>query len=88
VAAPSTIRFYLSSNGTHDSTDILIAGSRDIPALGTDATSTGSTVMTIPADTPARAYYVLAIADADGAVAESSDTNNVRIVRIITVTAQ
>jgi subtilase family serine protease len=88
MAAPSTIRFYLSSNGTLDGTDILVSGSRDVPALGADLTSTGSTVITIPADTPVRTYYVLAIADADGTVAESSDTNNVRIVRSITVTAQ
>jgi subtilisin family serine protease len=87
LAAPSAIRFYLSSNGTLDATDILIGGSRDVPELGSDATSTGSTVITIPADTPARTYYVLAIADADGTVAESSETNNVRIVRSITVTA-
>jgi subtilase family serine protease len=31
-------------------------------------------------------YYLLAIADADGAVAESIETNNVRIVRSIKVT--
>jgi subtilisin family serine protease len=86
TAAPSTIRFYLSSNGTLDGTDILVSGSRDVPELGADATSSGSTVITIPADTPVRTYYVLAIADADGTVAESSDSNNVRIVRSITVT--
>ncbi|HJR59053.1 MAG TPA: CARDB domain-containing protein [Vicinamibacterales bacterium] len=87
VAAPSTIRFYLSSNTTLDAADLLVSGSRDVPELAADATSAGSTVITIPDGTAAGTYYLLAKADADGAVAECFETNNVKVVRSITVTA-
>jgi subtilase family serine protease len=47
-----------------------------IPILASGATSAGSTSVTIPAGTAPGAYYILARADATGAVAESSETNN------------
>jgi subtilase family serine protease len=86
LSAPSTTRFYLSANISFEATDLLVSGSREVPELAADATSAGSTVITIPPGTAAGAYYLLARADADGVVAESLETNNVRIVRKIQVT--
>lgn len=87
LAAPSTTQFYLSSNSTLDAADVLLSGSRAVPELATNATSSGSTVIAIPAGTAAGTYYVLAKADGDEQVEESLETNNARIVRSIQVTA-
>jgi len=58
-----------------------------VPELATGASSEASTIVTVPPATPAGNWYVLARADAEGAVAESVETNNVRFVRSIQVTA-
>jgi subtilase family serine protease len=71
----STTRFYLSVDGTIDGTDPMI-GSRAISALDAGVTTSGSTTLTIPSSTPPGTYYVVAKADADGALAETSETNN------------
>lgn len=72
---PTTTRFYLSVNNLFEATDTLI-GSRDVAGLDVGVTSSGSTTVTIPASTPAGSYYLIAKADADGTVAETSETNN------------
>jgi subtilase family serine protease len=76
-AAASTIRYYLSANYALDAGDILLAGSRAVPVLAGGATSTGGTQVMIPAGTAPGFYYMLAKADADGTVAETSESNNV-----------
>ncbi len=76
LAGPTVVRFYLSSNASLDGADTLLDGSRIIPSLAAGASSTGATSVTIPEGTPAGIYYVIARADADGAVAESSELNN------------
>jgi subtilase family serine protease len=76
VAAPSTTRFYLSSNATLDAADVLLDGSRPVPSLGGGASSAGATSVTIPSGLASGTYYVIAKADADGAVGETSETNN------------
>jgi subtilase family serine protease len=88
LSASSTTRFYLSIDGALDPTDVLVPGSRSVPALGTDTTSPGSTAITIPGGMAAGSYYLLAKADADEAAAETLETNNVRLVRKIQITAQ
>ena len=85
-AAATITRFYLSADITFDAGDILLSGHQQVPALSANATSTGSIVVTIPPGTAAGTYYLLAVADADGAVAECLENNNVRIVRSIKVT--
>jgi subtilase family serine protease len=77
-ADASTARFYLSTNATKDAGDALFAATRAVAALGAGATSSGNTTLTIPAGTPAGAYYLLACADDLGAVAETDETNNCR----------
>ncbi|HEY3120680.1 MAG TPA: CARDB domain-containing protein, partial [Vicinamibacteria bacterium] len=75
-AAASITKFYLSTNAILEAGDTLL-GSRPVPALAAGATSAGSATVTIPAGTGPGTYYVIAQADGDGAVAETSESNNV-----------
>jgi subtilase family serine protease len=43
------------------------------------AISSASTQLVIPPGTAAGVYYLIALADSDGAIAESTETNNVRV---------
>ncbi|MBI4489401.1 MAG: SBBP repeat-containing protein, partial [Deltaproteobacteria bacterium] len=74
-ATASMTKFYLSTDTTLSAGDTLL-GNRPIPVLAADAESTGATALTIPAGTAGGKYYILAQADADGAVAESNEGNN------------
>jgi subtilase family serine protease len=74
-AAASVTRFYFSSDTTIDATDAMI-GFRSVPALASNATSPGSTNVVIPSTATTGTYYIIAKADADGAVAETVETNN------------
>lgn len=77
-AIASLTRFYLSANAVFDAGDEPLQG-RSVPALAVGASSTSSTTsVTIPADTPAGSYYIFAKADGDGTVPESVETNNTR----------
>jgi subtilase family serine protease len=70
-----------------------LIGSRIVPALDPSVTSTTPSTLALPAGTAAGSYYVIAVADAAGAVAESLENNNTRasgLVRIgpdLTVTS-
>jgi subtilase family serine protease/subtilisin family serine protease len=83
VAGQSLTQFYLSLNTTVDASDILL-GSRSVPALAGGASSYGSTTVMIPDGTAIQRWYVIAIADGEGVVSETSETNNiyVRSIRI------
>ncbi len=72
----STTRFYLSANYVLDTADILLSGSRDVSVLDPGASSSGSSTLTLPNPLSTGTYYVIAKADADGANAETSETNN------------
>lgn len=76
-APGSMTAFYLSLNLSLDTSDVSL-GSRLVPPLNSGATSTASTTLTIPNGTATGTYYVLAKADADNTVAETSETNNVK----------
>ena len=85
-AGASTTKFYLSTNLDLDAGDVLLAGSRAVPPLAAGASSSGSTAITIPAGTiPGRYYYVIAVADANGAVAEGQENNNTQLQAIFVV---
>jgi subtilase family serine protease len=86
LAAGSMVAFYLSRDLTVDATDLLLLPSRVVPELATGAANTASTLVTVPVTAPAGTWYVLAKADAEAAVAESIETNNVRFVRPVTIT--
>jgi len=75
AAAASVTKFYLSSNGTLDPGDLLLGG-RTVAALAPGASGSGSTVLTIPGGTAPGSYYIIAKADGDDTVAETSENNN------------
>jgi subtilase family serine protease len=78
VAAPaSTVRFYVSADPALDASDTLL-GSRVVPALASHAESLGQTSLTLPA-TLSGTFYLIARADADNAVVEVDETNNVAV---------
>ena len=79
----STTRFYLSLNASFDTSDTLLDGNRTVPALGAGESSSGSTSITIPAGLSAGTYYVIEKADADGAVVETSETNNTAVRAVL-----
>jgi subtilase family serine protease len=85
-AAASATRYFLSANLTLDAGDQALTGVRWIAALDAGASSAGTTAVTIPAGTAPGGYFLLVVSDADGVVAETAETNNVRS-RSIQVTA-
>jgi subtilase family serine protease len=85
AAVPESVTaYYLSSNSTYSAGDQLI-GSRTVGALGPSTTSTASPQLIIPAGTAPGMYYVIAIADANGVVAESLENNNVKSSAVMRV---
>jgi uncharacterized repeat protein (TIGR01451 family) len=83
-AGASATRFYLSSDSALDGGDVLLSA-RAVPALATKGKNTAFTNVTIPLGTAQGKYFLIAAADANGEVAETVETNNVRS-RIITIT--
>jgi subtilase family serine protease len=76
AAGPSTTALHLSTDGTLDAADALL-GSRIVPALAPGESSSATTTVTIPAGTTPGTYWLIARADAAGAVAESQESNNI-----------
>jgi subtilase family serine protease len=85
-ADASATTFYLSANQILDAADVVL-GSRQVGGLEPSATEPGSSVLPIPADTPGALYYVLAKADGAAAVAETQESNNLRVSIVITIGA-
>jgi subtilase family serine protease len=83
-AETSSTGFYLSANLNVDAADVSL-GSRVVPALAAATSSSVSTVLQIPLSMPTGAYYVLAKADAAGAITELLETNNTRVGILIKV---
>jgi hypothetical protein len=77
-AAASTTRCYLSLDKKKSADDVLLAGSRAVPALAPGASSTGPVVVVTPPTTPLGTYYLLACADDLKVVKESKEGNNCR----------
>jgi hypothetical protein len=67
-ASASTTRFYLSIDQQRDASDVLLGGSRSVPALGVGQSSSGNVTVTIPAGTALGTYYLVSCADDLGAV--------------------
>jgi hypothetical protein len=77
VASPaSKTRYYLSLDAQRNAGDVLLAGTRSVPALATGATHTGSKSVRIPTSVAPGSYYLLACADDTKLVSESSESNN------------
>jgi subtilase family serine protease len=73
---PSSTRFYFSLNATLDASDTLL-GSRPVTTLAAGAQQSGSASLVLPSGLAGGSYYLLAVADGDGVVAETSESNNV-----------
>ena len=58
-----------------DASDVLLNASQQVPMLAPDGSFASTTQITLPADRVGT-YYLLMIADADQAVAEASEGNN------------
>lgn len=76
TAGSSTTRYYLSLDQNKSGGDPELTGSRAVPSLAMNATSSGTVSVTVPSQTAAGTYYLLACADANSAVVEMSETNN------------
>ena len=72
----SVTRFYLSLDRVRNTGDRVLTGSRSVAALAPNATSTGTTTVTIPAATPVGTYVLLGCADDTSTNIESNETNN------------
>jgi subtilase family serine protease len=75
-STPSVTRYYLSSNSTLSADDMLLEGGRAVPGLAAGGSSTGSTSLLLPAGVAAGLSYIIAKADGDDTVNETSETNN------------
>jgi subtilase family serine protease len=78
-AGASVVEFYLSTNTALDAADVLL-GARTVVALESGMNDAGPTPLTIPAATTPGSRYIIAKADAASAIAETVETNNLRVV--------
>ncbi|BAY37193.1 peptidase S8/S53 [Nostoc sp. NIES-2111] len=81
-AAASTTKFYLSKDGTFSSDDVLL-GSDAVSNLAAGASSSETVSLLIANSILPGNYQLLFRADADGNLAESSETNNIAARAII-----
>jgi hypothetical protein len=56
--------------------DILLTGSRSVPAVAAGDSHAGSVTVTIPPGTAPNSYYLVTCADSTNAVSEANETNN------------
>ncbi|MCW3108948.1 MAG: zinc metalloprotease [Segetibacter sp.] len=77
-ASSSTVKYYLSSDNSYSSNDVLL-GSTSINSVSSNATISNNATLTIPAGTSIGDWYILIIADADNNVTEGTngEANNV-----------
>jgi subtilase family serine protease len=80
-SAASVVRYYLSVNSRLDAGDDAL-GTRSVGVLSPNASATAETSVTIPAGKAPGVYYLIVIADGDGAVAESSEWNNTHVKQV------
>jgi subtilase family serine protease len=85
-ASPSVLRFYLSTNLTLDSADLPLTTTRAVPALAPNASHTATTTLLLQSGKTGP-YYLLLVVDADQAVAESVELNNM-VTRLLQIGAQ
>ncbi len=74
-AVASNLKYYLSSNSTYETGDTYLAVDA-IVSLAASGSAAANEVVTVPSGTLAGTWYILFFADADAAVTESSETNN------------
>jgi subtilisin family serine protease len=75
-AEATKTRYYLSLDAVKSAEDTLLTGSRSVHGLDPGSSQSGTVTVTIPAATPANAYFLLACADDANAVTENNEDNN------------
>lgn len=85
-AGASNLKYYLSTDATYSTGDILLATDA-VAALTAGSTASVSEVLTIPSGTTVGTYYIIFFTDADGAVTEGNETNNTGYVQISVTSA-
>jgi subtilase family serine protease len=75
-AGASTTRYYLSLDGSRDSGDVLLDGSRSVDPMPPGAILGGNATVTIPAVTAGGQYFLLACADDLLQIGEKNEQNN------------
>ena len=75
-AAASVTQFYLSTNTIKNTNSRLLSGNRSVPSVTAGTGSSGSTLVTLPADVAVGNYYVLACADDTQQLKETNENNN------------
>ncbi|GBC59491.1 hypothetical protein DENIS_0430 [Desulfonema ishimotonii] len=80
-ASASTLKYYLSADAAFDSGDILM-GSDAVGTLSPGQTSSQDASFSLPACAMPGTWYVLFVADADNAVSEGNENNNVASYQI------
>jgi len=76
AAGASVTRYYLSPTTSKTTKSHLLTGSRAVPKLAVNATSSGTVTVSVPSAVPHGSYYLLACANDNGAVAETDTENN------------
>ena len=72
----SATRHYLSLDAVKSANDILLTGSRSVPAVSGGGSHSGTVTVTIPGVTAPNTYYLLTCADGANTVIETNETNN------------
>ncbi len=75
-APETTTGYWLSSDATYDAGDVALLPGRPVAPLTAGTDEPGTASVTVPADTPAGTYTLLACADSGTTVAESDEANN------------
>lgn len=78
AAGASQLAVYLSLDESLDDEDVLL-GMRSVPALAPGAASSAQGQLTVPANTAAGSYRLLAFADAEFDIVEGGELNNLHV---------
>jgi len=76
-AGAFTIAFHISVDAVYGGADdVVLAQTRSVSSLAAGASSGATTLVTVPSTTPVGSYYVCAMADSGGVIAEATTEGN------------
>jgi len=88
AAPPFTIGIYLSPTASFDLSSSRLLGGPRLRGLGAGVTHTATTSVTVPPDVVTGTYFLVAVADADNEMVETTRANNVMVAsRVIEVSS-
>ena len=74
----TSTRYFLSTDRTRSTSDILLSGARTVPNLAVSTSNTGSRSVTVPASTGTVRYFLIGCADVGNLVPEFNEFDNCR----------